>query len=64
MLVIAFLGGSVHRLVPNVLSFSDFVQRRFGTAVQIYISVLMCATTPPPPPPRVFDSGTSHCTSM
>mmetsp|Transcript_1562 Transcript_1562/g.4619 ORF Transcript_1562/g.4619 Transcript_1562/m.4619 type:complete len:552 (+) Transcript_1562:384-2039(+) len=41
VLVIAFLGGFVHKLVPNVLSFSDFVQRRFGFTVQIYVSLLM-----------------------
>ena len=26
--------------VPNVLSFSDFVRRRFGTTVMLYISAL------------------------
>lgn len=41
ILMIAFLGGFVHKLVPNVLSFSDFVQRRFGTVVQIVVSILM-----------------------
>lgn len=41
ILMIAFLGGFVHKLVPNVLSFSDFVQRRFGTIVQIVVSCLM-----------------------
>lgn len=41
VLMIAFLGGYVHKLVPNVLSFTDFVYRRFGPAVQVYASLLM-----------------------
>ena len=41
VLMIAFLGGYVHSLVPNVLSFTDFVRRRFGPVVQIYVSLLM-----------------------
>lgn len=39
--MIAFLGGFVHKLVPNVMSFTDFVKRRFGPVVQVYISLLM-----------------------
>lgn len=30
IIVIGMLGGLVHNLVPNVISFSDFVHRRFG----------------------------------
>lgn len=41
VLIIAFLGGYVHQLVPNVMSFTDFVRRRFGPFVQIYVSLLM-----------------------
>jgi Na+/proline symporter len=41
VLMIAFLGGYVHSLVPNVMSFTDFVRRRFGPVVQIYVSLLM-----------------------
>lgn len=41
VLMIAFLGGYVHSLVPNVLSFTDFVRRRFGPVVQVYVSLLM-----------------------
>lgn len=41
VLMIAFLGGFVHKLVPNVMSFTDYVKRRFGPVVQIYISLLM-----------------------
>jgi Na+/proline symporter len=41
VLMIAFLGGYVHKLVPNVMSFTDFVRRRFGPVVQIYVSLLM-----------------------
>jgi hypothetical protein len=41
VLMIAYLGAYVHKLVPNVLSFTDFVRRRFGPVVQIYVSLLM-----------------------
>ena len=41
MLIIAFIGGYVHKLVPNVMSFTDYVKRRFGPVVQIFISLLM-----------------------
>ena len=30
ILIVAFFGGYIHRLVPDVLSFADFVRRRFG----------------------------------
>ena len=49
MLMIAFLGGYVHKLVPNVMSFTDFVKRRFGPVVQIYVSLLMLFNSEPLP---------------
>lgn len=47
--MIAFLGGYVHKLVPNVMSFTDFVKRRFGPVVQIYVSLLMLFNSELPP---------------
>ena len=35
ILLVAFLGGAIHRLVPNICSFTDFTYRRFGPFVQV-----------------------------
>ena len=35
ILIIAFLGSQIHRLVPNICSFTDFTNRRFGMIVQV-----------------------------
>ena len=34
IILIAFLGGWIHKLVPNICSFTDFTNRRFGPVVQ------------------------------
>lgn len=33
-------GSYIHKLVPDVCSFSDFVRRRFGVVVQVYCSMV------------------------
>ena len=35
ILIIAFLGSRIHQLVPNICSFTDFTNRRFGMVVQV-----------------------------
>ncbi len=34
IILVAFLGGWIHKLVPNICSFTDFTNRRFGPVVQ------------------------------
>jgi Na+/proline symporter len=53
VLMIAFLGSYVHKLVPNVMSFTDFVKRRFGPVVQIYVSLLMLFNSAPLPESKI-----------
>lgn len=36
ILLVAFLGGAIHRLVPNICSFTDYTYRRFGPFVQVH----------------------------
>jgi Na+/proline symporter len=38
--VVAFLGNVVHARMPNVLSITDYSQRRFGLAVQLFAAAL------------------------
>ena len=35
IILVAFLGGAIHKLVPNICSFTDFTNRRFGPVVQV-----------------------------
>ncbi|GJP78331.1 hypothetical protein CLOP_g8651 [Closterium sp. NIES-67] len=41
VLLVAWLGSVVHRLVPDVVSMADYVRRRFGLLFSLYISLLM-----------------------
>lgn len=41
ILIVAFLGGIIHQLVPTVISMADYVRRRFGLVVSLYVSALM-----------------------
>ncbi|KAK9797380.1 hypothetical protein WJX73_007847 [Symbiochloris irregularis] len=41
VLLIAFLGTFIRNKIPNIMSFSDYVLRRFGWPVQLWVSALM-----------------------
>lgn len=35
ILIIAFFGGHIHDLIPDIFSFTDYVKRRFGLVVTV-----------------------------
>lgn len=41
IMVIAFFGGVIQRRVPHILSFADYINRRFGRIVSWYVAALL-----------------------
>ncbi|CAI5519513.1 unnamed protein product [Closterium sp. Naga37s-1] len=41
IIVVAYFGAVIHRLVPSVVSMADYVRRRFGLVISLYVSGLM-----------------------
>ena len=42
IILVAFLGGAIHRLIPNICSFTDYSYRRFGPIVQVGLLSAVC----------------------
>ncbi|CAI5988363.1 unnamed protein product [Closterium sp. NIES-64] len=41
IIIVAWFGAVIHRLVPSVVSMADYVRRRFGLVISLYVSALM-----------------------
>ncbi|GJP42579.1 hypothetical protein CLOM_g2130 [Closterium sp. NIES-68] len=41
IIIVAYFGDVIHRLVPSVVSMADYVRRRFGLGVSLYVAALM-----------------------